>query len=57
MKVTEQDLTLRDCSKQELIEIVKRITEAFGEPVQLFLDLELMRTDLLRMREAMREGK
>ena len=49
--------TLQDCSERELIDIIRRMVEAFGPPAETFLDLELLRTDLYRMRDAAREDK
>lgn len=53
-KVTKDDLTLQDCTKTELISIVERLSKSFGAPAETFLELELMRLDLLRMRDAVR---
>jgi hypothetical protein len=55
VKLTKKDLTLKDCTKAELIEIIQRMTGAFGSDAELFLELELLRTDALRMRAVVRD--
>lgn len=56
-KITPGPLTLRDCSREELISIIERMTRGLGSSAQAFLELELARADLLRMREAVRKVK
>ena len=56
-KITPVPLTLRDCSRKELITIIDRMTRGLGPAAQAFLELELARADLLRMREAVRKVK
>ena len=56
MMLYKEVQTLQDCSRRELIDIIQRMVEAFGPPAETFLDLELLRTDLYRMRDAVRDG-
>lgn len=56
MKVTPEPLTLRQCSKTELITIIERMTAGLGPAAAAFLDLELARADLLRMKAALKEA-
>ena len=56
MNVTPEPLTLRDCSKAELVTIIERMTAGLGPAAAAFLDLELARADLLRMKAALREA-
>lgn len=48
------DLTLRDCRKDELLEIVHKLTETFGSTAELIVDLELCRFDCLRLKDELR---
>ncbi len=57
MKVTPGPLTLQGCSKPELIAIIERMTGGLGPAAQAFLELELARTDLLRMKDALKEAR
>ena len=51
---TLTELTLNDCRKDELIKIISRLTELFGDAAKEIVDLELSRIDYLRLKEELR---
>lgn len=51
---TLTELTLRDCRKDELLEIVHKLMENFGSTAELLVELELCRLDCLRRKEELR---
>lgn len=51
---TSTELTLADCRKDELLDIVHKLTETFGSTAELLVELELCRFDCLRLKDELR---
>lgn len=48
---------LQRCSKSDLIYIIERMTEAFGQPARTFLELELVKMEAYAVLQVLKELK